>query len=45
MPNYIILIEVALLFFALGVAAHAFWTMGRDDDEHEFDFTPFGKTK
>lgn len=45
MPTYIILIEVALLFFALGVIVASFIEMGRDEYDPELDFTPFNNRK
>lgn len=41
MPDVIVYIEIALIFFALGVAVHALWAMKRDED-CEIDLTPFG---
>lgn len=41
MSTTIVIIEVAILFFALGVIVHSMWAMKRDED-CELDLTPFG---
>lgn len=45
MPTYIIIIEIALLFFALGVIIASFIEMRRDEHDPELDFTPFNNRK